>query len=222
METITLHQRNYLSKSLESLVISTIPIWKRVVDIIGAVLALTILSPLFLLAFTIIKVVSPGPVFFKQARIGYLGKPFTMWKFRTMKIGSDITPHQKQIEDEIRKDLVLRKVKNDSRIIPLGKFLRQSCLDEMPQLLNVLKGEMSLVGPRPELPYAVDKFKLWNCERFDVLPGMTGLWQINGKNRTTFRQMILYDIEYCRQLSFWLEMKILFLTIPTIIMEYRK
>jgi lipopolysaccharide/colanic/teichoic acid biosynthesis glycosyltransferase len=136
-----------------------------------------------------------------------------------MKVGTDISPHKEQIREEIKHNLVLSKVKSDSRIFPFGKFLRKSCLDELPQLINILRGEMSLVGPRPELPYAIYEYKLWHCARLDALPGMTGLWQIKGKNSTTFTQMIRYDIEYCQQLSFWTDLKILLLTIPAIIKQ---
>ncbi len=205
------------SEGLEPLLVAQVPIWKRAFDIVGSTLALVLLLPIFLIIFIFIKVISPGPVFFKQERTGYLGRPFTIWKFRTMQIGSDTSPHEEQIREEIINDLTLSKVKNDSRVIPFGNFLRQSCLDELPQLINVLKGEMSLVGPRPELPYAVQEFERWHCARLDVLPGMTGLWQINGKNSTTFTQMIRYDINYGRQLSFLIDMKILILTIPAII-----
>lgn len=203
-------------ESLEPLLATPILRWKRAVDISGSILVLLILLPSFFLIFIIIKIVSPGPAFFKQERTGYLGRPFMMWKFRTMKINSDISRHKDQIRTEIQNDLTLSKVKNDSRIFPFGNFLRQSSLDELPQLINVLKGEMSLVGPRPELPYAVNEFKRWHCARFDVLPGMTGLWQISGKNSTTFTQMIRYDLKYRRKLSFWFEIKILLLTIPVV------
>ena len=211
-----------MTESLESLLVPSIPIWKRVMDKLGASIALVIFLPIFLIIFFIIKIVSPGPVFFKQIRVGYLGKPFKIWKFRTMKIDTDTSTHKNQICEEIKNDLILRKVKNESRIIPFGNFMRQSCIDELPQLINVLRGEMSLVGPRPELPYAVNEFDRWHCARFDVLPGITGLWQINGKNSTTFSEMIRYDIEYGQRLSFGFEMKIIFLTIPAIIMQTMK
>jgi len=207
------------TESLELLLVSQVPIWKRAIDIVGSSLVLLFLSPIFLFIIIIIKIASPGPALFKQERTGYLGKPFNIWKFRTMQIGADSSPHKEQIREEITNNLTLNKVENDSRIFPFGNFLRQSCLDELPQFINVLKGEMSLVGPRPELPYAVNEFKRWHCGRFDVLPGMTGLWQINGKNSTTFTQMIRYDIKYGRRLSFFLEMKILILTIPAIIKQ---
>ncbi len=196
-----------------------IPLWKRVIDLVGALLLIILCLPVFVITIVLIKLVSPGPVFFKQIRTGYLGKSFHIWKFRTMHPNTDISLHANKIREEFENDLVLAKVENDPRIFPVGKFLRYSCVDELPQLFNVLKGEMSLVGPRPELPYAVEKFKLWHCMRLNVLPGLTGLWQINGKNSTTFTEMIRYDIEYIRRLSFKLEIKILLLTIPSIIRQ---
>ncbi|KAA3604033.1 MAG: sugar transferase [Candidatus Scalindua sp. AMX11] len=204
-------------QSLEHFLVSQIPLWKCLIDLIGASFLIILFLPVFVVTYLLIKIVSPGPVFFKQVRTGYIGKPFIIWKFRTMYINADSSLHANQICEEFENDLVLTKVKNDPRIFPFGNLLRNSCIDELPQLFNVLKGEMSLVGPRPELPYAVEKFKLWHCVRLNVLPGLTGLWQINGKNSTTFTEMIRYDIEYVRHLSFKLDIKILLLTIPAII-----
>ncbi len=208
--------------SLEPILAVALPPWKRVMDIIGALLGLVLFSPLFILSVCLIKKLSPGPVFFKQWRTGYLGTPFLIWKFRSMHHNADSRLHSQQIIDEVKNDLILKKVEQDPRIFPFGRFLRSTCIDELPQLINVLKGEMSLVGPRPELPYAVDAFQRWHCARFDVPPGMTGLWQINGKNSTTFTEMIRYDIEYGKQLSFTTELKILLLTIPAILKQARE
>lgn len=206
-------------QSLEHFLVEPIPLWKRTIDLIGASLSIILFLPVFVITIVLIKIISPGPAFFKQVRIGYLGKPFFIWKFRTMHSNANNSLHANKICEEIEKDLVLTKVENDPRIFSFGNFLRHSGIDELPQLINVLNGQMSLVGPRPELPYAVEKFKLWHCVRLNVLPGMTGLWQINGKNSTTFTKMIRYDIEYARRLSFILEMKILLLTIPAIIRQ---
>jgi lipopolysaccharide/colanic/teichoic acid biosynthesis glycosyltransferase len=196
-----------------------IPIWKRLLDIVGSLLALALLAPLFALIAVVIKVVSPGPVFFKQERIGYLGKPFSFWKFRTMADDNSIAPHKEYMSHLINNDIPMNKLdsSDDPRIIPFGIFLRKSCLDELPQLFNVLLGEMSLVGPRPCLPYEAQQYLRWHARRFDSVPGMTGLWQVSGKNRTTFREMIRLDINYERQMSLWLDLKILWKTIPTIV-----
>ncbi|KAA3658947.1 MAG: sugar transferase [Calditrichaeota bacterium] len=203
--------------SLESFLVAPVPWWKRPLDLFGASIALVLLMPLFLLFYILVKILSPGPAFFKQERTGYLGKPFKIWKFRTMHANADSALHQQRCRNSILNDSELNKVENDPRIFPFGSFLRRSCIDELPQLFNVLRGEMSLVGPRPELPYAIDEYQRWHCARLNVLPGMTGLWQINGKNKTTFTEMIRYDIGYGKELSFKLEMKILLLTIPAII-----
>jgi lipopolysaccharide/colanic/teichoic acid biosynthesis glycosyltransferase len=196
-----------------------IPIWKRLLDIAGSLLALVLLAPLFALIAVAIKVVSPGPVFFKQERIGYLGKPFSFWKFRTMTIDTNIAPHKEYMSRLINNDIPMKKMdsSDDPRIIPFGIFLRKSCLDELPQLINVLLGEMSLVGPRPCLPYEAQEYLRWHTRRFDSVPGMTGLWQISGKNRTTFREMIRLDLNYERQMSLWLDLKILVKTFPTVV-----
>jgi lipopolysaccharide/colanic/teichoic acid biosynthesis glycosyltransferase len=195
-----------------------IPPWKRCLDVIGALVILAVLWPLFLLVAAYIKVVSPGPVFFMQKRVGRGGKLFTFIKFRTMKHGNDQGAHQEHIIRRIRAGESLAKLDNlDSRIIPGGKLLRNSCIDELPQLLNVLRGDMSLVGPRPCLPYEAREFLLWHTHRFDALPGMTGLWQVSGKNKLTFAQMIRLDIAYESHLSFLKDMAIIARTVPAII-----
>lgn len=199
---------------------SAIPRWKRALDVTGALIGLVLFSPLFLAIALLIKLVSPGPVFYKQERVGFRGRPFTFWKFRTMHLHNDATNHKAYLGDLIRGgDKPMEKLDNgrDPRIIPFGNVLRAACLDELPQLLNVLSGDMSLVGPRPCLPYEAQEYQQWHARRFDALPGMTGLWQVNGKNRTTFKQMIRYDIAYSRQASPWLDFKILLKTVPTIV-----
>ena len=150
-------------QSLEPLLAAPIPFWKRPTDIIWAIVSLILFLPVIVISIVLIKIISPGPAFFRQVRTGYLGKPFVIFKFRTMHIHADSSFHAKNISVEIKNDLVLKKVENDCRIIPfIGNFLRNSCIDELPQLINVLKGEMSLVGPRPELPYAFEEYKLWH------------------------------------------------------------
>lgn len=196
-----------------------IPFSKRFCDIVLGVIGLILAFPLFLLFSLLIKAISPGPAFFRQERIGYLGKPFNFWKFRTMKAGADCSNHQSYVCSLIKNEISMEKLDDeDTRIIPfLGNFLRKSCLDELPQLLNVLVGDMSLVGPRPCLPYEYQEYLLWHKRRFDTLPGMTGLWQVSGKNETTFKEMMRLDITYEQQRSFWLDMKIILKTAPAII-----
>ena len=208
---------------------SGLPLWKRVMDIIVAALSLIVLSPLLLFISIMIKFVSYGPVFFKQERVGYLGKKFIMWKFRSMKVDCDTFSHQdhtsklinstKQIDENEK--LPMTKLDDHPHIIPFGKILRKLCIDELPQLIHVLYGKMSIVGPRPPIPYEVDEYLYWHNGRFDVVPGITGLWQVSGKNQLTFDQMIRLDIQYSRQLSIWLDIKIILMT-PFAIMSQVK
>jgi lipopolysaccharide/colanic/teichoic acid biosynthesis glycosyltransferase len=207
-------------QDLKPVFVRSFPYWKDTLDVIAAAILLVILSPLFLVIAILIKVVSPGPVFYTQTRIGYKGRPFKFWKFRTMHVNNDASNHQKYLSTLIAKgDQPMTKLDDgrDPRIIPFGKFLRQSCIDELPQLFNVLLGDMSLVGPRPCLPNEAEEFKLWHTARFDTVPGMTGMWQVNGKNKTTFKQMMRYDIAYARKTTPFTDFKILFMTIPAII-----
>ncbi len=199
---------------------SIMPTWKRLVDIVVSALALVVLSPLFLIIAVLIKVVAPGPVFFKQERVGLMGKAFIMIKFRSMKIGNCTNAHKEYFAELVNStkhdkgNLIKPMIKRDSinSLIPYGKVLRSSCIDELPQLINVLCGEMSLIGPRPPIPYEVDEYFNWHNGRFNAVPGITGLWQVSGKNRLTFDQMIRLDIRYSRQGSFWLDLKIILKT----------
>jgi len=190
-------------------------------DVILILLALPLLIPLVILIISIIRTVSKGPVLFQQERVGYLGKRFMCLKFRTMFVGSDTGIHQGHLNHLQNSDapMVKMDVQGDSRIIPLGILLRSSGLDELPQMINVLRGEMSLVGPRPCLQYESDKYLPWQRERFNAVPGLTGLWQVSGKNRTTFVEMIQLDIEYARNQSLWLDLRIIFMTIPALLIQ---
>lgn len=205
--------------ALEPFLSSPIPPWKRFCDIVFSLFGLIMALPFLALIAIAIKLISPGPAFFRQERIGYLGRPFTFWKFRTMKVNADSSGHKAYVCDLINNEAPMNKLDDrDHQIIPfIGKILRKSCLDELPQLLNVLLGDMSLVGPRPCLPYEYAEYRQWHKRRFDTLPGMTGLWQINGKNKTTFTEMIRFDIAYEQQRSLWLDLKIIFKTLPAII-----
>ena len=196
-----------------------IPIWKRALDLFGSSIGLILLSPLLLSVIGYIKLVSPGRAFFIQKRIGYRGKEFNFYKFRTMHEGNNQAFHGKHATQFIQNaDMPMVKLDDvDPRIIPGGKILRKLCIDEVPQLINVFRGEMSLVGPRPCIPYEKEAYLQWHTHRFDVIPGMTGLWQVSGKNKLTFKQMIRLDIAYCRNLSIFSDIKILLLTIPAII-----
>jgi lipopolysaccharide/colanic/teichoic acid biosynthesis glycosyltransferase len=199
--------------------IKKIPVWKRTLDIVGAVCGLIILCPLFLVIGIFIKTVSPGPVFFRQKRVGCGGTLFYLYKFRTMRLNADANIHRQYLIELIASSKAssnpgdpMEKLPADPRIIPYGCFLRTSALDELPQLINVLRGQMSLVGPRPPIPYEVEQYKLWHTGRFDVMPGLTGLWQISGKNKLGFNEMIRLDIQYAMKRSFLLDLKILLKT----------
>jgi len=185
-------------------------------------IALLCLSPLLLLVAIIIKAVSPGPAILKQMRIGHNGREFAMWKFRTMRHDTDSSMHQSHLDSLIHSDAPLTKLdaKRDPRIFLFGDIIRRSAVDELPQLINVLRGEMSLIGPRPCMPYEARALRLWQTARFDAVPGMTGLWQVSGKNRTTFREMMHLDIAYARRQSFWLDLRILLKTLPAMAAEF--
>ncbi len=203
--------------------VTAIPAWKRLVDIMGAALGLLLLSPLLLLLAIFIKTVSSGPVLFKQERIGFLGKKFGCYKFRTMHLNASCDVHNTHLNSLINSDAPMCKLdRTDSRIIRFGRIIRLTGLDELPQLFNVLRGDMSLIGPRPCIPYEADTFKLWHRKRFDVVPGITGLWQVNGKNGTSFTEMMRYDISYASKRNFYLDTAILFKTIPAIIEQVTK
>jgi lipopolysaccharide/colanic/teichoic acid biosynthesis glycosyltransferase len=196
-----------------------IPQWKRYLDIAGSLFFIALLSPLFLAVAAFILCVSPGKIFYKQARVGYKGKSFVLLKFRTMHEKNDSSAHRDYVKQLIRGQIPMKKLDggSDPRIIPGGKILRKACIDELPQLFNVLFGSMSLVGPRPCIPYEAEEFMRWHRHRFDILPGMTGLWQVSGKNKLSFEKMIRLDISYADHMSFFKDIKILIKTIPTII-----
>jgi lipopolysaccharide/colanic/teichoic acid biosynthesis glycosyltransferase len=195
--------------------------WKRTLDIVLVIMALPLLLPLMMLIGLFIRIVSAGPVLFKQERIGYLGVRFPCYKFRTMFVGSDTNVHQGHLNHLMNSDVPMMKMDShgDPRIIPFGRLLRASGLDELPQLINVLRGEMSLVGPRPCVSYEYEKYLPWQRERFNTAPGLTGLWQVSGKNRTTFTEMIQLDIKYARSKTLWLDLKIILMTIPALVVQ---
>ncbi len=198
------------------------PIWKRSVDCVVSGLLLIVLSPLLLLIAVYIRVVSRGPVFFTQSRLGLMGNEFTIYKFRTLKCSSTATAdHKAYVANLSATDGVLTKPDLSSRMIPGGKFLRQTSLDELPQLINILRGNMSLVGPRPDVMDWTD-YKTEQLRRFEVVPGVTGLWQVNGKNRLTFEQMIDNDVHYVDHRSVWLDLLILVKTFGLLVQRDNK
>ncbi|MEO6995283.1 MAG: sugar transferase [Lacunisphaera sp.] len=200
---------------------SSLPVWKRSIDLACCALALPFLAFFTLIMTVLTKCVSPGPVLFTQERIGHNGRRFKIYKFRTMKMGNNTSVHQAYVKDLIGTNAPMTKLdaRGDSRLIPGAWFLRASGLDELPQLINVLRGEMSVVGPRPCIPSEFEQYLPWQVKRCDALPGLTGLWQVSGKNRTTFEEMMHFDIQYTRERSLWLDVKIVLLTVPSLLIQ---
>jgi lipopolysaccharide/colanic/teichoic acid biosynthesis glycosyltransferase len=189
---------------------------KRMMDVIGAVALLVLLSPVFLITAVLIRVTSPGPVFHRQKQIGWNQRPFMMWKFRTMIANAE--QQEETLRQTHRSDGPFFKVKNDPRVLPIGKFLRQHSIDELPQLINVLKGEMSLVGPRPLFDFEAAEFVGWKqLQRFGMKPGLTCIWQVSGRSQTSGAARMQYDLDYVKQWSLWLDVKLLWKTIPAVL-----
>lgn len=196
--------------------------FKRSIDIAGSLFLLLVCSPLLLLISAAIKLTSRGPVFFSQTRLGQYGRRFTFFKFRSMYASADPRLHEKYVSEFIAGKLTAEtepngapvyKMTNDPRITPVGRFLRRTSLDELPQLLNVLFGQMSLVGPRPPLDYEFARYAAWHKRRLlAVKPGLTGLWQVAGRSKVSFDEMVRLDLQYARSWSLWMDMRILLKT----------
>lgn len=208
-------------KSVRDSVAYTVPVWKRALDITCILLSLPVLVPVGIVISLIIKCASPGPVLYLNERVGYRGRRFVCFKFRTMKANADDAIHRRHLATLMSSNAPMVKMdaKGDPRLIPFGGILRSTGLDELPQLLNVLGGEMSLVGPRPCLPYEYDNYLPSQKRRFESLPGLTGLWQVSGKNNTSFSEMIALDIKYAETKSLWMDLKIMVKTIPALIIQ---
>jgi exopolysaccharide biosynthesis polyprenyl glycosylphosphotransferase len=196
---------------------------KRASDLVIAILALTILAPLWLLLALLIKLDSRGPVFYKQERVGMDGRIFLFYKFRSMQVGSDDASHREYQRAYISgladsnlgdAERPVFKLLGDTRITRVGKLLRKTSLDELPQLFNVLRGDMSIVGPRPPIPYEVENYQLWHRKRLDMKPGITGLWQVSGRNRLPFDEMVRMDLYYIENWSLLADLKIILQTLP--------
>jgi len=199
-----------------------LPAWKRILDFA----IIIVLSPALLLlgaaVAALVRLGSPGPVLFCQRRVGYRGQEFTCFKFRTMLTNAETESHRNHTHNLIKSNIPMIKLdaRKDPRLIPLGGLLRASGLDELPQLINVLRAEMSIVGPRPCIPYEYELYEPWQRARFNAVPGLTGLWQVSGKNRTTFEEMVRLDIEYSQSLTLWSDLKIILKTLPAIWGQY--
>ncbi|MFS0765093.1 sugar transferase [Peribacillus phoenicis] len=191
---------------------------KRIIDIIGSIIGLILLSPIFLIVAILIKIEDPkGPVFFKQVRVGKGENEFQMYKFRSM-----VSDAEERLKDLLALNEVsgaMFKMKNDPRITRIGKFIRRTSIDELPQLWNVLKGDMSLVGPRPPLLREVHEYSPYDKQRLLVTPGCTGLWQVSGRNNIGFVEMVDLDLEYIKKRSFWFDMKIIVRTIKIMVIQ---
>jgi lipopolysaccharide/colanic/teichoic acid biosynthesis glycosyltransferase len=196
---------------------------KRAVDVLGSSLAVAVLAPLFLVIALAVKVTSKGPVFYRQTRVGQYGVPFVFLKFRSMHVDCDSSVHQNYVKTLIAGQAqpgsstangkAIYKLTNDYRVTRVGKVLRRTSLDELPQFFNVLKGEMSLVGPRPPIPYEAKAYDVWHRRRlYEAKPGITGLWQVSGRSRVTFDDMVRLDLQYARGWSLWLDLRILMQT----------
>jgi exopolysaccharide biosynthesis polyprenyl glycosylphosphotransferase len=208
-------------------------ILKRSVDLLGSVAGLLVLAPLLALIALAVRLDSSGPVFFRQDRIGMGGRRFRVWKFRTMVTGASDAAHRELVTRMLQGDETTTataaddgskvfKLVHDTRVTRVGALLRRYSLDELPQLFNVVRGEMSLVGPRPPLPYEVKHYDPWQYDRLQVLPGITGLWQVSGRNRLSYGEMIRLDVRYVQEWSLWLDFKILFKTIPVVLFNSGK
>ncbi len=195
---------------------------KRCFDFTVAFVLVVLSFPLLLVLAICVKLSSKGPVFFVQERVGKGGKPFKFYKFRSMAHGNDTSIHEAYMQKLIRGEVEANgaddkpqfKIENDPRITEFGHFIRKTSLDELPQLINVLNGTMSLVGPRPPIPYEVQAYKSWHLQRLSVKPGVTGLWQVSGRSSIAFDEMVQLDLEYIEKKNLLLDMKILLQTIP--------
>jgi exopolysaccharide biosynthesis polyprenyl glycosylphosphotransferase len=195
---------------------------KRFLDVAGSALALVAFLPLFVVIAVAIKVTSKGPILFRQKRVGQYGHPFQILKFRSMSSDNNHAIHQEFVKGLITGGLETNhsgqrksvyKITNDPRVTAVGRFIRRTSLDELPQFFNVLKGEMSLVGPRPPIPYEVECYEIWHKRRLVMVkPGITGLWQVEGRSRTTFDEMVRLDLRYARTWSIWMDFRIMLAT----------
>jgi lipopolysaccharide/colanic/teichoic acid biosynthesis glycosyltransferase len=195
-----------------------LPQWKRALDLVIILIVAPALLVFGALVALLVLCGSSGPIFFRQRRVGHKGCEFTCYKFRTMHVGAETDSHRGHTAQLIKSETPMTKLdtRRDPRLIPLGAALRATGLDELPQLINVLRGEMSIVGPRPCIPYEYELYEPWQRRRFDAVPGLTGLWQVSGKNRTTFNEMIRLDIAYSERASLWLDVAIILKTLPAL------
>ncbi len=203
---------------------------KRALDLLLGTAILVVAAPLLAVLALVVRLDSPGPILFRQVRIGRDGRPFRLYKFRTMYQDADPAMHRTYVQSLIRRQAhggndepssgprAVFKLTADPRVTGAGRLLRRTSLDELPQVFNVLKGDMSLVGPRPSLPYEVQEYEEWHKARLAVLPGITGWWQVWGRSQVPFDEMVRMDLEYISKQSLWLDLRILLLTLPAVVL----
>jgi lipopolysaccharide/colanic/teichoic acid biosynthesis glycosyltransferase len=201
---------------MSSLFAIKLPLWKRAFDVLGACVALVLLSPVFFVAAMMVKFSSPGPILFVQRRAGLGGKPFPIYKFRTMRVGADA--EKALLRQYSEQDGPAFKLTNDPRVTKWGQLLRSTSIDELPQLLNVIKGDMSLVGPRPLPIEESDECETWHRHRLDVTPGITCIWQVTGRSAVSFSEWVRMDIEYIKSMSLLKDVKLLLMTVPSVLL----
>lgn len=200
---------------LEAAPVSDLP--KRVLDVVVASIALVALTPVFVVVACLIKLQDGGPIFFGQKRVGRNGDPFICYKFRSMVTDADALKARLAARNEHGEDAITFKIKRDPRVTPLGRLIRKASIDEIPQLFNVLRGEMSLVGPRPAVPSEVARYDARHLRRLEVLPGITCLWQVSGRAELPFEDQVRLDVQYIENRCLTLDLSILFRTIPAVI-----
>jgi len=203
------------AQPLQGLLVQPLPAWKRLVDIVGAVVGLVLLLPLMAAVAAVIKLTSPGPIFFRQQRDGLGGQRFTLYKFRTMRV--DAAQHKAALLAYSEQDGPAFKLTDDPRVTRFGRWLRRTCIDELPQFWNVLRGEMSLVGPRPMDSQEAQHCQAWQRRRLDVTPGMTCIWQVRGGSCVSFAEWMRMDIRYSRRRTLWQDLKLLFQTLVAVV-----
>ena len=216
------HELSFPSNPSREQLAVALPRWKRFIDLAMVTLLIAVWLPVMTLVALWVAITSPGPVFYRQPRIGFKGRRFMLLKFRTMKANAETHVHEAYLEHLIVSDRPMIKLDatGDPRLVRGGKFLRATGLDELPQIFNVLKGEMSLIGPRPCTVLEFERYSPEQRARVNAIPGLTGLWQVSGKNRTTFREMIEMDIFYARNFSLSLDIKIILRTLPAIVRQF--
>jgi len=218
LERLNRQQRlRFFAKRLSwNLVVKGSYLLKRVFDIVASMILMVVLLPVFLGVALAIRLESPGPILFKQKRVGRWGRLFTMWKFRSMYMDAEARKAELMAQNEMAGGVIF-KMKDDPRVTKVGKFIRKTSIDELPQLWNVMTGEMSLVGPRPPVPPEVDEYSLSDRRRLEVIPGITCIWQVSGRSEIPFDQQVELDVQYIESQSFWTDIKILLKTVPALL-----